>query len=179
MLSDEEVATTAPNMSGPSSMNSSVARPAYPRGPLPTGIKYKGIPVPPHFCVESAEAFSKMEIREDDVVVLCPVLGAVGWLKGLLDAIVYGEKVEETEKSWAWLELLELGETPDGDDHPAPSSFRALEAQRPPRVFFTHLIREDLLPPQLLRIFTGREDILHSLHSTSITRHQLPFFSCT
>lgn len=128
-------------------------------GRMPTGRRWKGIPVPFFFIEESAEAFARMEMRDDDVILSSLGKGGTTWVHKVLFLLLNG--MDETGKRVAAVadSIGANGQIyPEGcpkikPDKPGPLGHMFclddLYNQPSPRMISTHLWGQHL-PKQLL-----------------------------
>mmetsp|Transcript_12277 Transcript_12277/g.25154 ORF Transcript_12277/g.25154 Transcript_12277/m.25154 type:complete len:318 (+) Transcript_12277:79-1032(+) len=154
-------------------------------GPMPTGNKWRGLPVPFFFNEESAKAFGDMPVKADDVVLSSPVKAGTSWLHKILALMLFGlddEGVMRPPASEVTEALLKGQVYPDALPMTTPDepsfmggklSFPDLCSQQSPRLFTTHFFGE-YLPKSLTDPTDGQgrlivclrnpKDVLTSLH---------------
>jgi len=140
-------------------------------GPMPTGRRVNGMPVPFFFHEESAAAFKAMDVAADDVILCSLVKGGTTWVHKLLHLLLRGigddglpvpDLPPLNAKGQVYPEALPL--TPlaplaAGEELPQMEKVRRLFfgdycfadllAQPAPRLFSTHLSGEAWLPTAL------------------------------
>jgi putative glutathione S-transferase len=148
-------------------------------GPMPTGRRVNGMPVPFFFHEESAAAFKAMDVAADDVILCSLAKGGTTWVHKLLHLLLRGigddgQPVTDlpplNSKGQIYPEALPL--TPlaplaPGEDLPQMEQVRRqffgdycfadLLAQPAPRLFSTHLYGEKWLPTALFGAAGGGE----------------------
>lgn len=153
-------------------------------GPMPTGKKWRGLPVPYFFQEVSAEAFQTSKVLSDDVVCSSPVKAGTSWLHKILALMLHGlddKGAELVPSDEALKEILQVQVYPDALPMEVPQeqgfmgswlSYQMLTQMPSPRLFTTHLFGE-LLPKQLMdpggqgRLIVclrNPKDVLTSLH---------------
>jgi hypothetical protein len=162
-----------------------------PKGPGPSGRKYKGLPIPGWFQEESADALRSLKMRDDDVVCASLPKSGTTWVQKILYLMLHG--LDDDGKPTGQPSLHAKGQVyPDALPLKAPegpppaegpeafrrkmfgdAGFEDLEAQPAPRLFSTHLAR-GFLPAELEAAEGGRgrlvvvvrnlKDVLSSLH---------------
>ena len=163
-------------------------------GPMPTGRRWKGIPVPFFFQAPTAQAFHELEMREDDIVMSSLGKGGTTWVHKILHLLVRGvtdegEVLQKTDGigsvAQVYPEAIVLRRGAEAD--PAnPAHMGAVRtkffgewgfeddmcAQPAPRLFSTHLYG-DMLPAKLIApegkgrlvvVLRNLKDTLSSLH---------------
>lgn len=155
---------------------------------MPTGLKFKGVPMPFFFHESSAVAFRELETRADDVVLSSLPKGGTTWTNKIINLLLHG--IDNDGKAVPNEGINSSGQVyPDAiplkrvTADPDPSDFRRnffgdwgfedLVNQPSPRLFSTHFAGEDLLPAQLLApgangrlvvVLRNLKDVLSSLH---------------
>ena len=154
-------------------------------GPMPTGRKWKGMPVPFFAHEEAAEAFQALETSADDVICASPVKAGTTWVHRILMLMLHGlddagqpiEPVSDVVRA-----LLKSQIYPDALPMTTPSepsfmggllSYPDLLAMPAPRLFTTHfpgqLLPAKLMDPQggagrLIVVLRNPKDVCTSLH---------------
>ena len=163
-------------------------------GPMPTGRRWKGLPVPFFFQQETAEAFHQLEMRDDDVVMSSLTKGGTTWVHKVLHLLLHGvaddgslissDGIGATNQIYPDAIVKRRGAACDPLNPPEKEALRVklfgewgfeddLCAQPSPRLFSTHFHGEDMLPAQLLApdgkgrliiVLRNLKDTLTSLH---------------
>ena len=137
---------------------------------MPTGRKWKGMPVPFFANEEAAEAFQALETSADDVICASPVKAGTTWVHRILMLMLHGlddagqliEPASDVVRA-----LLKSQIYPDALPMTAPSepsfmggllSYPDLLAMAAPRLFTTHF------PGQLLPAKIGRYPVDQSVY---------------
>ena len=162
-----------------------------PKGPGPSGRKYKGLPIPGWFQEESADALRSLKMRDDDVVCASLPKSGTTWVQKILYLMLHG--LDDDGKPTGQPSLHAKGQVyPDALPLKAPegpppaegpeafrrkmfgdAGFEDLGGQPARRLFSTHLAR-GFLPAELEAAEGGRgrlvvvvrnlKDVLSSLH---------------
>ena len=61
-----------------------------PKGPMPTGKKYKSMPIPFFFHPSTADAFAKLQPVADDVFMVSLAKGGTTWVHRILHLLLHG-----------------------------------------------------------------------------------------
>jgi hypothetical protein len=162
-----------------------------PKGPMPTGRRWKEVPVPFFFHEATAETFGTLEPRADDVFMASLGKGGTTWCHKILHLLLHGldddgQPVPEAaasigSKGQVYPEALPL-EPVSGEPEPGPEAMRRqfmgdwgysdLLAQASPRLVSTHLFGAHL-PTRLVAadgsgrlivVLRNLKDVLSSLH---------------
>ena len=154
-------------------------------GPMPTGRKWKGMPVPFFANEEAAEAFQALETSADDVICASPVKAGTTWVHRILMLMLHGldDAGQPTEPASDVVRaLLKSQIYPDALPMTTPSepsfmggllSYPDLLAMPAPRLFTTHfpgqLLPAKLMDPQggagrLIVVLRNPKDVCTSLH---------------
>ena len=139
-------------------------------GPMPTGRRWRGLPVPFFFQAPCAEAFRQLEVRADDVVLSSLVKGGTTWVHKCLYLLLHGvddsgkvlpaDGIGAVSQVYPESTCLRHGAAcdplvlPDADARRqkifGPWSFEEdLCGQASPRLFSTHVCGDNL-PAQLI-----------------------------
>ena len=166
-------------------------------GPMPTGRRWKGLPVPFFFQAATAEAFLDLNMREDDVVLSSLPKAGTTWVHQILHLLLHGVDTDGSHveaasdligsKGQVYPEaiLKAKGALPDPENPPHMQQVREklfgtwsfeddLCAQASPRLFSTHLYGQHL--PAMLRATGGKGRLIIVLRNLKDTMSSLHFF---
>ena len=159
---------------------------------MPTGRRWKGLPVPFFFQAASAEAFAEMEVRKDDVIMSSLTKGGTTWVHKVLHMLLHtehdgGSNAALGTQGQTYVESVvpRRGAAPDPENPQGMNELREkmfgtwtleedLLGQPGPRLFSTHLYGSHL-PAQLLSP-SGQGRLVVVLRNLKDTMASLHFF---
>ena len=163
-------------------------------GPMPTGRRWKGMPVPFFFQAPTAEAFSALDTRDDDVIMSSLGKGGTTWVHKILHLLLHGvdddghlsaatQGIGATAQVYPEAIVLRRGADADPANPPGMAAVRTkffgewgfeddMCGQPSPRLISTHLygahLPAQLIAPdgkgKLVVVLRNLKDTLSSLH---------------